>query len=78
MARKKFEVVYVVGKEEVTFPQYQIFLALEEFGVEMITAYRSVRRVRMCRLYRPQNNCCIERQVDRATFISALPDGSIY
>ena len=53
MARKKFEVVYVVGKGEVTFPKYQIFLALEEFGVEMITAYRSVRRVRMCRLYRP-------------------------
>ena len=33
MTCKRFEVVYVVGKEEVTFSKYPIFLALEELGV---------------------------------------------
>ena len=41
MTCKKFEVAYVVCKEEVTFTKYPIFLALEEHGVEIITAYCS-------------------------------------
>ena len=41
MTRKKFEVAYVVCKEEVTSTKYPIFLDLEENGVEIITAYRS-------------------------------------
>ena len=53
MTPKKFEVAYVVCKEEVTFTKYPIFLALEEHGVEIGTAYRSVRRARICRLCRP-------------------------
>ena len=52
MTRKKFEDAYVICKEEVTFTKYPIFLALEELGVEMITAYRSVCRAHICRLYR--------------------------
>ena len=50
---KKFEVAYVVCKEEVTFTRYPIFLALEEHGVEIINAYCSVRRAHTCRLHRP-------------------------
>ena len=53
MTRKKFEVAYVVCKEKVTFTKYPIFFALEEHGGEIITAYRSVRRAHICRLYRP-------------------------
>ena len=44
MTCKKYEVPYVACKEEVTFIMYLIFLALGENGVEIITAYRSVRR----------------------------------
>ena len=59
--KKIFEVAYIVCKEEVTFTKYPTFLALEEHGVEIGTAYRNVDRAHICRLYRPYYNCCIER-----------------
>ena len=62
MTRKKFEVAYVVCKEEFTSTKYPIFLALEEHGVEIGTAYRRVLRAHICRLYRLWYNWCIERQ----------------
>ena len=70
MTCKKFEVAHVVSKGEVTFTKYLIFLALEEHGVEIITAYHSVRRAYICRLYRPKYNCCIERQSRWCKFYS--------
>ena len=52
MTQKKFELAYVVCKEEVTFSKYPIMLAFEELSVEIIIAYyRSVRRGHICRLY---------------------------
>ena len=47
MTPKKFEVAYVVCKEEVTFTKYPIFLALEEHDGEIITAYCSVLKAAM-------------------------------
>ena len=52
MTHKKFEVAYVVYKENVTFTKYPLFLALEEHDVELVTN-GSVLRAHSCRLYRP-------------------------
>ena len=74
MTRKKFEVAYFVCEEEVTYTKYPIFLALEEYGVEIGPAYRSIRRAHI--YIAPSITAALKDKVDGANFIRSLADGS--